>query len=287
MRKTTSLLLVGSLLTLALPFASQAAPAGHFIKGSGDTIYWLGTDNKRYVFPDEATLQSWLSQTETQGEILAPEILATYPLGGAMTVRPGTFMVRFSSAPTKYVISHGAILHTVTDEQAAAYYGVDWSKKIETLDVALFANYQVGQPLLFMSDYDAAREASAAATPDVENANKLAVGTLTKSPTPFTGTVTFTQAPSMTSSTVTMLVTVTKTNAPIGNLRINIYNESGAFQTSCLSTDHCGLTIDETDAKTDAKVRAYAIVSNERGETLEKTYSPYVILTPPSSIPQM
>jgi hypothetical protein len=286
MKFRTSVLALASAAAMVMPLASHAAPAGHFIKGDGDTIYWLGIDNKRYVFTDEVTIQSWLSQDNTQGEILAPDILATYPIGGAMTVRPGVFMVRFTSAPTVYVVTHGAVLHAMSDDMAAAYGGTDWKLKVQSLDVALFTNYRVGQPLKYVSDYDPNLEASLAATPDVEIANKLAMGTLAKSPSPFTGTVTFTQVASSSPQTATALVTVTKTNAPIANLRIDIYNDSGAIIMSCLATDTCRFSVDLNTLKTDTIIHPYAIVSNERGETLDKATAPGIILTPPSSLPQ-
>ena len=277
--------MLGSLLSLALPFASHAADPGHFIKGSGDTIYWLGSDNKRYVFPDEVSLQSWLSDSETQGEVLDDADLAAHPIGGAMTVRPGSYLIRFDSYPTLYVVSHGAVLHAVSEDLAAAFYGKDWNLKLQTVDVTLYANYQLGQPLKYTSDFDAQREQAAAATPDDEIVNKQAVGSFAKSPTPFTGTVTFTEDPGSTSSTPTYIATVTKTNAPINNLRIDLYNESGVYQISCLGSDRCRLVLDTSSVKTDTKLRYYAVVSNERGETLDKAYSPYVIITPASSLP--
>jgi len=287
MRTLNSILLgAGSVLALALPLASHAAETGQFVKGSGDTIYWLGADNKRYVFPDDVTLQSWISE-DTSGQVLDDGQLAVHPIGGAMTVRPGSYLVRFASSPTIYVVAHGAMLHAVSDDLAAAYGGTDWKLKIQTLDVALFANYRVGQPLKYSSDFNPEQEANLAATPDAEITNKLAAGSLTKSPSPFRGTVSFVEDPSSSSTTKVYVATVSGSNAPVNNLRIDLYAADGTYQISCLGTDRCKLVLDTTAVTKEEKLRYYAVASNERGETLERAYSPDIIVTPQNELPQM
>jgi hypothetical protein len=288
MRKLFLLALaIGSAL-LNLPLAASAAesaPQG-FIRGSGPTVYWLAQDGKRYVFPNEATLQSWLTQQETTGQVVSDAVLAQHPIGGNMTMRPGSVLVRFDSDPTVYVVTRGGVLRSATAQLAEAFYGPGWAQRIEMVSVALFTNYRLGAPLMYTSDISLAAEAAAASTPDMDIRLKQTSGLLPRSTSiQLNGTVTFTASrlvvqPAEAPATVELVAKVEKTNSPIANLTIQIFDEKDRLQKTCISSDICKETMDFSMMFNGADKRYYAVVSNEKGEKLGRIYTPYITIQP-------
>lgn len=130
------------------PAASVAkCVGGSLIKGSKSTVYYCGRDGKRYGFPNPRIYYSWYPDFSTVVTISDAD-LATLPLGGNVTYRPGKRMIKIQSDPKTYVVSRGGLLRWVTSEQVAkALYGVDWNKQIDDVDVSLFVNYKLGEPV--------------------------------------------------------------------------------------------------------------------------------------------
>ncbi|MDD2354388.1 MAG: hypothetical protein PHX76_03385, partial [Patescibacteria group bacterium] len=128
--------------------AQAAASAGDLIKMDGlSSVYYLGDDGKRYVFPNEATYFSWYSDFSGVVTIPASE-LQSYPLGGNVTMRPGTTLVKITTDPSVYAVEPNGVLRKIANEsQAAALYGTNWNKRIVDLADAFFTNYTIGQPL--------------------------------------------------------------------------------------------------------------------------------------------
>lgn len=127
---------------------SAAASAGDLIKMAGNTsVYYLGSDGKRYVFPNSTTYFSWY--TDFSGVITIPAAeLQSYPLGGNVTMRAGTQMVKITTDPSVYAVEPNGTLRKIQSEaQAAALYGTNWNKRIVDVPDAFFVNYTIGSVL--------------------------------------------------------------------------------------------------------------------------------------------
>jgi len=91
-------------LTLAFVPVTQAAvaSAGDLIKQSGNSsVYYLGSDSKRYVFPNQATYMSWYNDF-SMVKVIPQAELESYGIGGNVTVRPGTKLVKITTNPKVY-----------------------------------------------------------------------------------------------------------------------------------------------------------------------------------------
>jgi len=130
------------------PSAKAAASTGDLIKMAGNTsVYYLAADGKRYVFPNSTTYFSWYSDFSGVVTIPAAE-LQSYPLGGNVTMRPGTKLVKITTDPKVYAVEPNGTLRAIqTEAQAAALYGTNWNKKIVDVPDAFFTNYTIGSVL--------------------------------------------------------------------------------------------------------------------------------------------
>lgn len=144
-------------LSLALPAAAQVTPqAGDLIKLQDDgnlattndaALYYLGADNKRYVFPNEKTYFTWYSDFAAV-KIVTPEQMASYAIGGNVTYRPGVRMVKIQTDPKTYAVMKNGILRWVkTEALAEGLYGSNWATKIDDVSDAFFSDYHVGAPI--------------------------------------------------------------------------------------------------------------------------------------------
>ncbi|HBA36885.1 TPA: hypothetical protein DCZ15_03350 [Candidatus Falkowbacteria bacterium] len=133
---------------VVVPSVNAAASAGDLIKMEGNSsVYYLGADAKRYVFPNEATYMSWYSDFSGVVTIPAAE-LQSYALGGNVTMRPGTKLVKITTDPSVYAVETNGTLRKIQSEaQAAALYGTNWNTKIVDVPDAFFTNYNVGSVL--------------------------------------------------------------------------------------------------------------------------------------------
>ena len=130
------------------PSASAAASTGDLIKMAGNTsVYYLGADGKRYVFPHFSVYFSWYSDFSGVVTIPAAE-LQSYPLGGNVVERAGTKLVKITTDPKVYAVEPNGVLRGIqTEAQAAALYGTNWNKRIIDVSDAFFTNYTVGTAL--------------------------------------------------------------------------------------------------------------------------------------------
>jgi len=133
---------------LVIAPAQAAASSGDLIKMAGNaSVYYLGADGKRYVFPNSTTYFSWY--TDFSGVVTIPAAeLQSYPLGGNVTMRPGTLLVKITTDPSVYAVEPNGMLRKIQSEaQAAALYGTNWNKRVVDVPDAFFTNYTVGAAL--------------------------------------------------------------------------------------------------------------------------------------------
>ncbi|MEI7512142.1 MAG: hypothetical protein WCK01_01640 [Candidatus Uhrbacteria bacterium] len=134
--------------TFALPsVASAAAMTGDLIKASGPAVYYFAADGKRYVFPNEKTYFSWFMDFSSVRTISDSE-LASYMIGGNVTIRPGTNLVKITTDPKVYAVSLGGVLHWVESEAVAtSLWGSNWASKVVDVADGFFVNYTIGSSL--------------------------------------------------------------------------------------------------------------------------------------------
>lgn len=157
---------IGAVSTLALlatsvmPLTASAATtsafnSGELIKGSLSTVYYFAANGKRYVFPNEKTYFTWYTNFNGVKQIPDGQ-LATIPLGGNVTYRPGRKMIKITTDPKVYVVDQGGVLrHIATEQLAQTLYGISWKNQIDDVPDAFFTNYRSGTAIQTASDYNA------------------------------------------------------------------------------------------------------------------------------------
>ncbi len=143
--------MVLSIVAMSFPYGASvkaAASTGDLIKMAGNTsVYYLGADGKRYVFPNSTTYFSWYPDFSGVVTIPAAE-LQSYPLGGNVTMRPGTKLVKITTDPKVYVVEPNGVLRGIqTEAQAASLFGTSWNKRVVDVPDAFFTNYTTGAAL--------------------------------------------------------------------------------------------------------------------------------------------
>jgi hypothetical protein len=130
--------------TFALPSAASAAYAGELVKASGPAVYYYAADGKRYVFPNEKTYFSWYADFSGVMTISDSE-LASIMIGGNVTIRPGTKLVKIQTDPKVYAVTLGGVLHWVESEAVAtSLYGSNWASRVIDVPDSFFVNYSIG-----------------------------------------------------------------------------------------------------------------------------------------------
>ncbi len=110
-------------------------------------VYYCGRDGKRYGFPNAKIYATWYEDFSSV-TVIAPEAMAALPLGGNVTYRPGSRLVKIQSDPKVYAVGRDGLLRHVPDEAtAAALFGNSWSSLVDDIDVAFFSNYRFGSPV--------------------------------------------------------------------------------------------------------------------------------------------
>jgi len=124
--------------------------SGTLIKSpSTDAVYYCAADGKRYVFPNQKIYNSWYKDFSEVITVTAEE-LAAAKLGGNITYRPGTNLVKITTDPKVYAVDTGGILrHVTSPEIAEELYGANWKKSVQDIPDTFFINYRIGKPITF------------------------------------------------------------------------------------------------------------------------------------------
>jgi hypothetical protein len=140
--------IVSSVSFGSLGFANAAVAssvvAGDLIKASGQAVYYYAANGKRYVFPNEKTYFTWYKDFSAVKTITDAE-LAAISIGGNVTYRAGTRLIKITTDPKVYAVSPTGILHWVESEAVAkSLYGDNWATRIDDVPDPFFVNYTVG-----------------------------------------------------------------------------------------------------------------------------------------------
>ncbi len=142
---------VAAILALGVPAPSRAASA--LIKGSSPAVYYVD-EGKRYVFPNEKVYFSWYADFSDVRTVSDDE-LASYLIGGNVTYKPGSRLVKLQSDPRVFAVGAGGRLRWLASEEAArGLYGSDWNKKVDDLSDAFFFAYKEGETIASVGDFD-------------------------------------------------------------------------------------------------------------------------------------
>lgn len=129
---------------------TQLCESGSLIKSPEYTaVYYCGADGKRYVFPNQRVYNTWYTNFSSV-QTIPQEQLASIPLGGNVTFRPGTVLVKIQTDPKVYVVDRGGKLRWITNTTTAiALYGNQWEQLLETVPDYLFTSYHIGELISF------------------------------------------------------------------------------------------------------------------------------------------
>lgn len=182
-----SIFLLGA--TAAYASAGSVTPTnGSLIKGPDtQAVYYLGSDNKRYVFPNAKTYFSWYADFDNVIDV-SREQLASHEIGGNVTYRPGMHLVKIQTSARVYAVSkNGLLRHIASESIASLLFGEDWSDFVHDIPDAFFVNYRIGSAVDSAAAYSPENERGDARSIDFDR-NLGSAGTassvFTSTPTP-------------------------------------------------------------------------------------------------------
>lgn len=128
--------------------AYAAIPNTGLVKSpSNSAVYYKASDGKRYVFPNEKTFFTWYADFSSVATITESE-LASLPIGGNVTYRPGVQLIKVTTNPKVYAVAGPKTLRWISSESMArGLYGTSWSGKIDDVPDTFFTNYDVGDAI--------------------------------------------------------------------------------------------------------------------------------------------
>lgn len=273
-----SLLLAGfSLLSLFLISPTQAATlsAGDLLKiDAFPDVYYYGADAKRYVFPNEKTYFSWYPGFNTK--TLSATELASISIGGAVTYKPGSTLVKLTTDPKVYAVAKGGVLRWIqTEALAIQLYGADWANKVHDLPDTFFTIYTIGAPISSSADYSPQNELIAAISISSDKNVSVPPTSTTTSPIPPAGT-TSTSSLTLTVSHPTVYggdferLTAAATH-PAGIIQIDLMFDGLLIMRCTSSPCTCETQVSLGNIKTNYEAKAIATAVD--GTTLTQTFN--------------
>lgn len=120
---------------------------GDTLNLSDTAVYYYALNGKRYVFPNEKTYFTWY-QDFSNVKIIPNDQMSLIPIGGNITYRPGSRLVKFQTDHKTYLPTRGGILRWMkTEDVARGLFGVDWNRSVDDISEAFYVNYRFGTPL--------------------------------------------------------------------------------------------------------------------------------------------
>lgn len=108
------------------------------------TVNYCGADGKRYIFPNEKTYFTWYPNFSGIITVSAAQ-MGSIPIGGNVTYRPGTKLLKVTTDPKIYAVEkNGLLRYLPTAEIATLFYGKNWLSLVEDLPDPFFVNYRRG-----------------------------------------------------------------------------------------------------------------------------------------------
>ncbi|MFH1621182.1 MAG: hypothetical protein ABIB04_03790 [Patescibacteria group bacterium] len=235
--------LIFSILAGIAPLSTNAYTLDNTLvkNASSSAVYYVNSD-KRYAFPSEKIFFNWYDNFSDVKQISDAE-LASLPLAGNITYRPGSTLVKITTDPKVYAISRYGVLHWVMNEDLAkSFYGEKWNQKIMDVPDEFFTNYIVDADLVAANQFNANEEKALAGKPS-DNIRPAAF-TPSSLPQPIQTTaipkisVSLSSNQAVMNQTVYVYASVTDNVSPITKITIYSEDTSTALAT-CLNTITC------------------------------------------------
>jgi len=115
------------------------------------SIYYFAADGKRYIFPTETTYFSWYQNNLPQN-FMALDKMEKVPLGGNVTVRPGTLISTPSDSNT-YLVKKGGMIAPVSKGVLMVIFGEKYDDRVLSLPNYYFTNYTYDTEINKIKDY--------------------------------------------------------------------------------------------------------------------------------------
>ena len=126
------------------PVSIPGVSTGALIKGSGPTVYYYGFDGLRHPFPNVHVFFSWYPNFKSVKKVKDTQLSAV-PLGQIVTMRPGTYLIKFQTDPKVYAVEPGGVLRWIPDEDTAKnLYGAKWGSLVREFDETFLVDYTYG-----------------------------------------------------------------------------------------------------------------------------------------------
>jgi len=136
-------------LSLQLPVGSLIKiPDDNNVQTLSDTaVYYYASNGKRYVFPNEKTYFTWYGDFNNV-QVIPIDQMALVPIGGNVTYRPASKLVKFQTDPKVYLPTKGGILRWAqTEDIVQNWFGPNWNKQVDDISEAFYVNYKFGDPI--------------------------------------------------------------------------------------------------------------------------------------------
>lgn len=219
--------------------AQTTISPGDLIKASEPAVYYYSQNGTRLVFPTEKTFFSWYSNFDSVKTITDSE-LAAIQLGGNVTYKPGSWLVKITTDPKVYAVStNGTLRHITSEEIASALYGPDWNTKVHDIPDTFFINYTMGSPINDSTEFNVSEISTLANSIDTDKNSTPAEPELPAEPETPTTTTSLTLSLSKTTVHAGDSLTLTGTASdPSGVKNIRLYFD-GNIVASCDYTAAC------------------------------------------------
>ena len=111
-------------------------------------VYFIGSDCKKYVFPDPKTYYTWYENFNSVIKVDVAE-LDFYKDGGVVPYRSGVKLVKHPDTNNVYAVEPNGTLRLVpSPEIARALYGDKWKSLVQDVITGyFFSSYTIGEPL--------------------------------------------------------------------------------------------------------------------------------------------
>ncbi len=235
----TAIIMAFATIVFAFPANAMTLTPGMLIKGPSAAVYYYANNDKRLVFPNLKTYQTWYPDFSTVTTI-TPDELSAIQLGGNVTYRPGVKLIKITTDPKVYAVAtHGILRWVKTEAIATTLYGTDWNTKVEDIPDAFFVNYTIGTPILDATTYSPNQEETSS---DISTDQQTSVTSTTPTATSTTPTATSTFSFSTNKTTYQhgdiVTLTAKETDPTVSVQQIDLFFEGSLIKT-CLASISC------------------------------------------------
>jgi len=117
---------------------------GELLRGSLSSVYAIGSDLRRHLFPNDRTFDSWFADFGMVRTVSDSDLVCAL-LGHDVTVRPGTWLIKITSDPRTYAVTRCNTRRQLINEPIAiALYGVAWAMRVIDIPDVIWADYTDG-----------------------------------------------------------------------------------------------------------------------------------------------